>query len=179
MDLNNQVNVANGDFLGFPLSAAGVTLNQDFSFSAKFSNFQFGTDYDQIGLFVGTSIGNAFRGGELFNGVSNGYTVSTQDGTDVNLATSAAVAPNVGDTVVFILSRTSGVWAFTLQDMTTPSKSGSIPINQPTFLNGVLGLVAGVYAGNAEIRPRESRRSRRSPSAAGRRPSRRPRRPPR
>ena len=150
VDLNGQNNVATADFLGFPLSAAGVTLNQDFSFSVTFQNLQFGHTYDQIGLFVGTRSSNAFRGGELFTGISTAYTVQNVSGGDAYLETSTALAPSAGDNVIFTLSRTSGVWAFNIQNLTTPSKSGNIPIVQPTFLNGVSGLFGGVYASNAD-----------------------------
>ncbi len=148
IDLNGQGGVATGDYLGFPLSAAGVSLNQDFSFSATFKNLQFGAANDQIGLFVGTSNTNSFRGGELFNGVSNAYTVSNISGADTNIQTSTALGPVVGDTVTFTLSRISGTWTFYLQDLTNPSRSGNIPIIQPTFLNGVSGLIGGIYASN-------------------------------
>ena len=58
-DLNGQGNLAAGDYMGFPLSAAGVTLNQDFTVSATFRNLQFGLNFDQIGIFVGTSSSTA------------------------------------------------------------------------------------------------------------------------
>ena len=151
IDLNGQVNLAGGDFIGFPLSAAGVTLNEDFSLSATFLNVQYGLDFDQFGLFAGTSSSNAMRGGALvtFGPSLVAYTEDTIGGTDSNQQTSTALAPSPGDNVTFTLSRTSGVWALSIQNLTTPSKSGAIPIVQPTYLNGVAGLTAGVYASNA------------------------------
>ena len=128
-----------------------MTLNQDFSLNATFLNVQYGLDFDQFGLFAGTSSSNAVRGGALitFGPTLVAYTEDTIGGTDSNQQTNTALAPSAGDNVTFTLSRTSGVWALSVQNLTTPSKSGAIPIVQPTYLNGVGGLIAGVYASNA------------------------------
>ena len=149
VNLNGQSGIATGDFLGFPLSVVGVTANQDFSFSVTFNNLQFTSAFDQIGLFVGTSSSSAFRGGELNTGQSTAYTVQTVNGADTNLQSSNALKPLPGDNVIFTLSRTSGTWAFAVQNLTNPSRSGNIPVTQPTFLNGIPNLIGGVYASNA------------------------------
>ena len=148
-DLNGQINIANGEFVGFPLSAAGVTLNEDFSLSVTFRNIQFGLSADQIGLFAGTSSANAVRGGVLVAGSPEAYTIATVGGADQNPGASVALAPSPGDDVIFTLSRTSGTWAFMVQNLTTPANSGAVPITQPVNLNGVAGLMAGIYASNA------------------------------
>jgi len=147
-NLNGQVNLGPADFLGFPLSSAGVTLNEDFTFSATFRGVQFGNNFDQLGIFAGTSSTNAFRGGILNSTSANAFTVQTVAGTDQNQQTSLALAPSPGDNVTLSLSRVSGTWSLTIQNLTSPAKSGSIPIVQPTFLNQVPGLIAGVFALN-------------------------------
>ena len=148
-DVNGQINLAAADFIGFPLSAAGVTLNEDFSVSATFRNVQYGEALDQFGIFVGTAGDNLFRGGALFSDGAAVSTTGTTGGVDQNVQMDAAHAPSPGDDVTFTLSRTGGTWAMTVQNLTTPEKSGTLPIVQPGYLNGVTGLVAGVFANNA------------------------------
>jgi uncharacterized protein (TIGR03437 family) len=148
-DPNGQVNLANANFIGFPLSAAGVALNEDFSVSVTFRNVQYGQASDQLGVFVGTSGTNLFRGGVLFSDQANIFTAGTTGGADQNRKTDPALAPSAGDDVTLTLSRTLGVWTMTIQNLTTPARSGNLPLNQPAYLNGVTGLIAGVFANNS------------------------------
>ena len=50
--------------------------------------------------------------------------------------------------MTFTVSRTGGVWAFNVANATNPSRSGTVAVTQPTFLNGLSNLIAGVYAAN-------------------------------
>jgi hypothetical protein len=154
-DLNGQGNLSVGEYLGIPLSSVGVTNNEDFSVTATFNNIQYSQSVDQLGLFVGSSSIAAFRGGGLvFAPTPSAFTAQTVNGFDANLQTSQALAPAAGDDVTLTLSRSNGNWSLVIQNLTNPAQSGVVPVAQPTYLNGVSGLVAGVFAGNPGGNPK-------------------------
>jgi hypothetical protein len=123
-DLNGQSNLGLAEYLGIP--AAVNAGNQDFVVSATFRSFQYSQNADQVGIFVGSATTSNFRAGGLFLGVREGFTVQTPGIGDQNLQTTTAIAPNQGDDVIFTLARTSGTWSFAIQDLTTPSLSGTV-----------------------------------------------------
>ena len=138
----------NSDLLGFPASLVGVTPTGDFTISATFRNVQYSQDSDQLGVFVGTSVSSLFRAGIISSGGPQTQTVETINGIDTNPTLSATLAPNVGDDVTISITRTAGTWAAQIQNRTTPAKSGALGVVQPSDLNGVTGLIAGVFALN-------------------------------
>jgi hypothetical protein len=147
-DLNGQGNIANAEFIGIPLTSLGIGATTDFTVSATFNSVQYSQNYDQFGIFVGADSTSAVRGGGLFVNAPTAYTTQTTGGADANQQESSVLAPNQGDNVILTLSRTAGNWTFTIQNLTTPSKSGSIPVVQPSYLAGLSNLVAGVFADN-------------------------------
>jgi len=47
-------------------------------------------------------------------------------------------------------SRTNGAYAFTIDNLTTPAASGSLPLGDTSVLDGLSSLVAGVFAANTQ-----------------------------
>lgn len=146
--LNGQADLGVAEFIGIPLANLGIAASQDFSINATFRKAQYSQASDQFGLFAGSASTTAFRIGALAASAPEAFTVQTVSGTDTQLQSSAALAPGSGDTVSFTLARTGGAWSASVQNLTTPSKSGTLAMAQPTYLAGLPNLVAGVYAGN-------------------------------
>ena len=140
-DLNGAVNLAGGDFPGVPVAS------DDFTISATFRNVRLGQNNDQFGLYAGTAASNVFRGGVRYSDGAVIFTAQTSGTADRNVMTAnSGLAPRNGDDVTLTLSRTAGNWTLSLRNLTAPARSGSVPLAQPAFLNGVTGLVAGLFA---------------------------------
>ena len=145
-NLNGGVNLGSAEFIGMPLADYGITTNQDFSVSATFTGPKLWFNLDQFGLFAGTNSTLAFRGGLFLNGsTATAYTVQTVSSLDTNLQSTTSLVFSSNDTLVMTLSRTAGVWAYTIQNTTTGAPAVNIPITQPAYLNNLSTLVAGIY----------------------------------
>ncbi len=141
-----QVSAGATEYIGVPLSSVGVTSSEDFSVSLPLANVQYPNASDQAGIFIGTSGTQVFRGGIAnLAGTPFAFSAQTNGSGDSNIQSIAGLAPSPGDNIVLTLSRASGVYSLQLNNLTTPAKSGSIPITQPAFLTGVSGLVAGAF----------------------------------
>ncbi len=148
-DLNGQNGLGVAEFVGVPLAGTDAGGDQDLAVSAIFRNIQHSQNVDQLGVFIGTSSTSEFRSGSLISSNSPvAFTVQTPGVSDQNLQLNSSVAPSQGDDAIMTLSRTSGVWGFSIQNLTSPAKSGAVPVTQPTYLNGVSSFVAGVFAAN-------------------------------
>ena len=147
-DLNGQGNLGAASFVGIPLSSVGIGASTDFAVSAAFKNVQYSQAYDQFGLFAGSASTSTFRVGGLATPSLIAYTVQTNGTGDSNLQQSSTFAPTAGDNVIFTLSRTAGTWAFAINNLTHPAKSGSVGVTQPAYLAGNSSLIVGIYATN-------------------------------
>ena len=128
--------------------SAGIGATDDFAVSATFSNIQYSQAADQVGIFVGNTSASVFRAGALSDGAAYLFDVQNSTGVDINFDGNTVLAPLPGDNVTFTISRTGGVWSLNVANATNPSRSGSVAVTQPTYLNGLSNLIAGVYAAN-------------------------------
>ena len=148
-DLNGQQNLGTGEYLGTSLSDLGFTGRNNFRVQAKFVNIQYAEDFDQFGLYVGSDSSHNFRCG--WGHIFNPATLATinNGGQDSGGGFSNQFVPAVGDTVVLTLSRTHGIYAVSIHNLTHPGQSGTLTIEQPSFLNHSTSLYVGVFAANS------------------------------
>ncbi len=160
-DLNGGGNIANGEILGTNLNTLGYIGTGNFSVSATFANVQYANNYQQFGVFVGTTSTDNLRTGPLNLNGREIYGVYN-NGNDItnlipNLPTPGGLPhPNVGDTITLTLARTGGVFSYQQTDVTTPALSGSYTFSGLTgasaavnsALNAASNLTVGIYVGN-------------------------------
>ncbi len=155
-DFNGSKNLGTLEALGVDLSSLGYTGTQNFSVSATFSfpsGTNIGNNYNQFGVYVGTSATATLRDGYIaFNTTTtNGSTpaasfVQTNNtGTDIGGPANGETF-NAGDTIVAAISRTNGNWSETVSD-TTSGWSNSYTTAAPSNVSGS-GLNVGIYAIN-------------------------------
>lgn len=138
-DINGQVNVAQLEALGIPLSSLGFTGSNDFRIRAHYINMPALAGFDQIGIYVGTSSSQMTRA-SVFGANYQGLGVNT-NGTNDSNATFAAngTAGKLAGDVTVIIERIGGVWAMTCNG------NACNPGVLPTFLDGLAALEAGVF----------------------------------
>lgn len=147
-DINNQVNMAQLEAVGIPLSTLGFTANEDFRIRARFVDLPATAGYDQIGAYVGTSSTAVTRVALIGpNRVALG--VNTNGAADSGATFGAAnTAPAVGKAMTVQIQRIAGVWSMLVDNYTASAGAA------PDFLNGTAGLQAGVFVldgGGAEV----------------------------
>lgn len=138
-DINGQLNMAELEAIGIPLSTLGFTGNEDFRVRAHYVNVPALGGYDQVGAYVGTSSTSMTRAAAIGgNHVALGVnTNGTNDSAPTFGAAGTAGAPLRDLTVV--IERIGGVWSMSCNG--NPSSPGV----QPAFLDGLGTLQAGVF----------------------------------
>ena len=138
-DINGQVNMAALEALGIPLSSLGFTGNQDIRIRAHYVNLPVLGGYDQIGAWVGTSSTMMTRAGVIF-GNYVGLGVNTNGTADSNpFFGTANTAGSAGHDLTVVIERINGVWSMSCNGVSCTATA------QPTFLDGLATLQAGVY----------------------------------
>lgn len=138
-DINGQVNMAQLEALGIPLSSLGFTGNQDFRIRAHFANLPTLAGYDQIGAYVGTSSTLLTRAGAI-GATYQALGVNTAAANDSNATFGAAGgAGKAGGDLTVIIERIGGVWSMSCND------TSCNPGVQPAFLDGNAALEGGVF----------------------------------
>ena len=151
-DPNGQVGVANSEFLGLQLAPLGFNSTRDFSVTANFLNVPDNAimdSFDQFGVFVGTTSLSGTRAMvinfDAFGNNNEFAAVNSVNGFDAGQ--SFNVTPTPAGNMSITISRSSGVWTYTLTgtsgsfigtDTRTPA--------QPTFLNSLNDLTVGVFS---------------------------------
>ncbi len=142
-DINGQINLGLGEYLGVNLSSLGFTGSEDFSLSATFLNIQYSQAFDQFGLYIGADADTNFRAGYLFffPGFDEQlFSVHNTTGLDSNLTLGAG--PLVGSTLSITLGRVGGIYSLGFNGT-------DFSILQPSFLNGFTDLNVGIFAANS------------------------------
>jgi hypothetical protein len=138
-DINGQVNMAELEALGIPLSSLGFTGTQDFRIRAHFINMPAAAGFDQIGAYVGTS-STAVTRAALIGANRSALGVNTNGTNDTNAFFGAAgTAGAEGRDLTVEIERIGGVWAMYCNN------APCSPTAPPTFLDGVSTLQAGVF----------------------------------
>lgn len=138
-DINNQLNMAELEAIGIPLSALGFTGNQDFRVRAHFVNMPALGGYDQVGAYVGTSTTSMTRSGAIGgNHVALGVNTNTVTDSNPTFGAVGSAGSALRDLTV-VIERIGGVWAMSCNG------NASNPGAQPAFLDGLATLQAGVF----------------------------------
>jgi autotransporter-associated beta strand protein len=138
-DINGQVNMAELEALGIPLSSLGFTGNEDFRIRAHFINMPATAGFDQIGAYVGTS-STAMTRASLIGGNRAALGVNTDGTNDANGFFGApGTAGAEGRDLTVEIERIGGVWTMVCND------SICTPAAQPAFLDGIGTLQAGIF----------------------------------
>ena len=139
-DINGQTNMPTMNAIGIRLSNLGFTGNQDFSVSGTFSGFPTSNvNFDQFGLYVGTSSSQNIRNGFLNSGIRRVFAVNNNGGNDSGIAL-LNLSPSE-TTLNTTISRTDAVWNIDIN-------GSNLNIVQPTFLNNQADLFVGIYGSN-------------------------------
>ncbi|MCW1884085.1 hypothetical protein OKA04_05045 [Luteolibacter flavescens] len=138
-DVNGQVNMAQFEAIGIPLSSLGFTAAQDFRIRAHYVNLPALAGYDQIGAWVGTSSTAMTRASAIGAGYA-ALGVNTNAATDANAFFGAGgTAGAAGRDLTVIIERIGGNWSMSCNG------NPCSPTAQPAFLNGLGNLQAGVF----------------------------------
>lgn len=138
-DFNGQLLLDEADAIGFNLSAIGFNGTQDLSITGRFTNYNASVDYDQTGIFAGSSATASVRGGLIFNDMFanlSSYGVGNQNGGDIGIATGPAPT---GEMVANI-ARGAGVWSVNVNG------NGVTPFASLAYLNATNDLTVGIFA---------------------------------
>ncbi|WP_193213912.1 hypothetical protein [Luteolibacter marinus] len=145
-DINGQVNMAQLEALGIPLSSLGFTGTEDFRIRARYVDLPVLGGYDQIGAYVGTS-SQAMTRAAAIGGNYSALGVNTNGTNDADAFFGAAGTGGVAERdLIVVIERIGGVWSMSCNG------NFSTPGVQPAFLDGVATLEAGVFVldgGNA------------------------------
>jgi hypothetical protein len=149
-DINGQVALNVGEYMGIKLSSLGFTGSEDFSVSATFLDSVFTENYDQFGIIIGGASDANVRMGPLFAGGSVMYCVSNIGYDAGGGVFDGTFAPLQGDDITLNISRQAGVYSFSITNLTTPALTGPLSMQfPPNFLNLASDLIVGVYAASA------------------------------
>ncbi|MCU0648512.1 MAG: hypothetical protein MUF00_10985 [Gemmatimonadaceae bacterium] len=141
-DLNGQLGLGTGEYLGANLSRLGFTGSQDFCVSTRLRDIRYSELFDQFGLYVGASGASAFRAGHFATVTGRRlFSVSTFNGSDVGLADTPG--PSEGSDLNLTIGRLGGAYFFDVNGFSTALGL------QPTWLNGTGALNVGLFAANA------------------------------
>lgn len=149
-DLNGQVGLDVGEYVGVNLSSLGFTGSEDFTVSATFLDSSFPGNYNQFGLFVGAMSDANVRFGPLTAGGPT-INIPLNVGQDTGNYWDSEFVPNQGDDIKLTISRTAGVWLFEIDNLTAPEVSGDISMTYPpNFLSLANDLTVGVMVAAAD-----------------------------
>jgi anti-sigma factor RsiW len=157
-DINRQVNLDQGEYLGICLSELGFTGDEDFEVGVRIPNIPALKRVGQFGVYAGTRSDANIRGGLISRKDHGEYTifhVNNQDGVDrdshfLGLFTT-------GDEIRIRLKRTAGKYGLTVENLTTGAAS-TLVIPHPTWLDGQKDLYVGLFGANTQSELRRTLR---------------------
>ena len=149
-DFNGQSGMNQAEAIGMTLAKIGFTGGQDFTVTGYFTNYNATADFDQIGIFAGSSSTNLVRGGEIYDDAGpvvepGSYGVGTLSSNDVGIATAAAPT---GEMAVLI-GRAAGVWSVDVNGLNVDPTTSLAYLNGPA--SGKTNLIVGVFAENSAL----------------------------
>jgi len=155
-DINNQVNLPNGEYLGVRLADLGFTGSEDFEVQMFAPNIPALQSVGQFGLYAGAKSDKVIRGGLISRGVEGPYTLfmtNNNGGRDDNSHFLGLFA--MGDDLRIKLKRTAGKYALTVENLTTGSSS-TLAIKHPAFLDAENDLYVGLFGANTRSNARRT-----------------------
>jgi hypothetical protein len=149
-DINTQLGMATGEYLGFRLKEHGFTGTEDFAISATIPEIPGLESVGQFGLYAGAASDRNIRGGLISNAEPDRYglfLVNNNGGRDTNLYEVGLLS--TGDDLRLTLRRTGGAYSLVVENLTSRSSS-TLAIAHPAFLDGELDLYVGLFGANPQ-----------------------------
>ena len=148
-DLNQQVGLEVGEYLGLRLSELGFTGREDFTISVEIPDIPGLEVVGQFGLYAGASSSRAIRGGVLRqkSGSYSLFLVNNEGGKDKDLHEVGLT--NTGDHLRFTLQRDHGRYSLLVENLTRESSS-RLAIAHPAYLDAERDLYVGIFGANTQ-----------------------------
>ena len=146
-NLDTQLDLDQGEYLGVRLADLGFTGEEDFAVTATVLNIPTLKAWvGQFGLYAGVRSDKNIRGGVLsrWEGRLTQFLVHNNGGRDSDLYRVGLVNP--GDDLRLTLSRTAGKYALMIENLTT-GNSSTLTITPP-YLDGERDLYVGLLSAN-------------------------------
>jgi hypothetical protein len=149
-DINRQVRLRDGEYLGIRLSDLGFTGREDFAVTATVPNTPALEDFGQFGLYAGTQSDRNIRGGFIKwgnrdPGYNTQFFVNNNGGADTDVHKVGLLSP--GTDLRLTLRRTGGKYSLTVENL-TDGGSSTLAIRHPEFLDGETDLFVGLFGAN-------------------------------
>jgi hypothetical protein len=154
-DLNKQVGLDGGEYVGFRLADLGFTGREDFTISALVPNIPGLEVVGQFGLYAGARGNSAIRGGAIRQpgGHYNLFLVNNAGGIDSDLHEVGLT--RIGDDLRFTLRRVRGAYSLLVENLTDGSSS-QLAIAAPRFLEAERDLHVGFFGANTQSEVRKT-----------------------
>jgi hypothetical protein len=151
-DINNQSNLAEGEYLGIRLADLGFTGVEDFEARLTVPNVPALENYGQFGLYAGTDSALNIRGGIINSkwkepGRNTQFLVNNNGGGDSDVSRIGLLSP--GADLRLTLRRAAGKYSLTVENLTDGSSS-TLEIRHPGFLEERPDLFVGLFGANAQ-----------------------------
>jgi hypothetical protein len=147
-DINMQLSLHIGEYLGCRLSDLGFTGVEDFEIAAEIPNIPALRAVGQFGLYAGSRSDKNIRGG-LISLVGpeqyRAFLVNNDGGNDTDLHLIGLVSS--GDDLRLVLRRVAGKYSMTVENQSDKSMS-TLSILHPAFLDGDKDIQVGIFGAN-------------------------------
>jgi hypothetical protein len=155
-DINRQVNLGAGEYLGVRLADLGFTGAEDFAVSAALPNIPALRGVGQFGLYAGTRGDRTIRGGVISKAEPGQYSqflVNNNGGRDSDAH--FVGLSSVGDDLRLTLRRTGGKYSLAV-DNETAGGSTTLAIRHSDFLDDERDLYVGLFGANSRGEERKT-----------------------
>jgi hypothetical protein len=149
-DINTQLGMKTGEYLGIRLADLGFTGAEDFAISATIPEIPGLASVGQFGLYAGVRSDKNIRGGLISNPEPDRYglfLVNNNGGRDSDLYEVGLMS--TGDDLRLTLRRTRGAYALIVENLTKHSSS-TLAIAHPAFLDHERDLYVGIFGANPQ-----------------------------
>jgi hypothetical protein len=155
-DINQQVGMDRGEYLGVRLADLGFTGPEDFAVAVAIPKIPALPRVGQFGLYAGTKSDRNIRGGVISKKEPGQYTqflVNNNGGRDTDSHFVGLFS--TGDDLRLTLGRKAGKYALTVTNETTGGSS-TLSIRHPDFLDAERDLYVGLFGANTQSEVRKT-----------------------
>lgn len=149
-DLNLQIGMDVGEYLGISLASLGFTGTEDFKVSAEILNAPQLENVGQFGIYAGPRSDRAIRGGLLRQPEADQFhqfLVNNLDGKDRDI--NEVGLASTGDNIRFTLQRSAGQFSFLVENLTRRNTT-TLTIAPSDFLDECRDLDVGIFGANTQ-----------------------------
>ncbi len=154
-DINRQVGMTTGEYLGVRLADLGFTGPEDFAVTVAIPKIPALPRVGQFGLYAGTRSDRNIRGGVISKeepGQYSQFLVNNYGGRDSDLH--MVGLSSTGDDLRLTLRRTAGKYTLTVANETTGG-STTLATRHPDFLDAEADLYVGLFGANTQSEVRK------------------------